>query len=218
MWPCQLSTPSGVLESAVGAGHRTSLLAHESGAIRICLDRRSRGIYGSTQAAESASMCGSRGRAGGVRPSLLAAFSFPSPADAPNDWLGLSRLPPARALAVSCSGIGPIAEVSEVGVLVEGPAVSGSVVVDLAVTRSALGASCRSEGRWARSRVRGKRVDGRVCSVTVAAVRLKEVWLCDPEGIRRPEPHPGVHLHAVKGKTVMYWSLKNISLRRSCTW
>ena len=89
---------------------------------------------------------------------------------------------------------------SEVGVLVEGPAVSGSVVVDLAVTRSALGASCRSEGRWARSRVRGKRVDGRVCSVTVAAVRLKEVWLCDPEGIRRPEPHPGVHLHAVKGK------------------
>ena len=105
---------------------------------------------------------------------------------------------PARA--VSCSGIGPIAEVSEVGVSVEGPAVSGSVVVDLAVTRSALGASCRSEGRWARSRVRGKRVDGRVCSVTVAAVRLKEVWLCDPEGIRRPEPHPGVHLHAVKGK------------------
>ena len=68
------------------------------------------------------------------------------------------------------------------------------------ITRSALGASCRSEGRWARSRVRGKRVDGRVCSVTVAAVRLKEVWLCDPEGIRRPEPHPGVHLHAVKGK------------------
>lgn len=164
------------------------------------MDRRSRGIYGSTQAAESASMCGSRGRAGGVRPSLLAAFSFPSPADAPDDWLGLSRLPPARAFAVSCSGIGPIAEVSEVGVLVEGPAVSGSVVVDLAVTRSALGASCRSEGRWARSRVRGKRVDGRVCSVTVAAVRLKEVWLCDPEGIRRPEPHPGVHLHAVKGK------------------
>ena len=48
----------------------------------ICLDRRSRGIYGSTQAVESASMCGSRGRAGGVRPSLLAAFSFPSPADA----------------------------------------------------------------------------------------------------------------------------------------
>jgi hypothetical protein len=44
----------------------------------ICLDRRSRGIYGSTQAAESASMCGSRGRAGGVRPSLLAAFSFPT--------------------------------------------------------------------------------------------------------------------------------------------
>ena len=72
--------------------------------------------------------------------------------------------------------------------------------MDLAVTRSALGASCRSEGRWARSRVRGKRVDGRVCSVTVAAVRLKEVWLCDPEGIRRPEPHPGVHLHAVKRK------------------
>ena len=102
--------------------------------------------------------------------------------------------------ALLADGIGPIAEVSEVGVLVEGPAVSGSVVVDLAVTRSALGASCRSEGRWARSRVRGKRVDGRVCSVTVAAVRLKEVWLCDPEGIRRPEPHPGVHLHAVKGK------------------
>ena len=55
------------------------------------------------------------------------------------------------------------------------------------------------------------RVDGRVCSVTVAAVRLKEVWLCDPEGIRRPEPHPGVHLHAVK-KTVMYWSLNKISV------
>ena len=107
--------------------------------------------------------------------------------DAPDDWLGLSRLPPAHAFAVSCSGIGPIAEVGEVGVLVEGPAVSGSVVVDLAVTRSALGASCRSEGRWARSRVRGKRVDGRVCSVTVAAGRLKEVWLCDPEGIRRPD-------------------------------
>ena len=85
-------------------------------------------------------------------------------------------------------------------------------MVDLAVTRSALGASCRSEGRWARSRVRGKRVDGRVCSVTVAAVRLKEVWLCDPEGIRRPEPHPGAHLHAVKGKTVMYWSLNKISV------
>ena len=55
-------------------------------------------------------------------------------------------------------------------------------------------------------------MEGRVCSVTVTAAGLKEAWLCGPEGNRRPEPPPGVHLQAVGVKTVMYWSLNKISV------
>ena len=179
----------------------------------ICLDRRSRGIYEETQSVESASMCGSRQWASDVWSLSLAAFSFPSPADAPDDWpVGLGRLPPARAPAAACSGIGSIAEVSEVEVLVVGPAVTGPLEVGPAETGPALSANCGSDGRRARVRARGKRAEGRVCSVTVAAVRLKEVWLRGPEGNRRPEPPPGVHLQAVGVKTVMYWSLNKISV------
>jgi hypothetical protein len=47
-----------------------------------------------------------------------------------------------------------------------------------------------SGGRRARVRARGKRVEGRVCSVTVAAAGLKEAWPRGPEGNRRPEPPP----------------------------
>ena len=179
----------------------------------ICLDSRSRGIYEETQSVESASMCGSRQWASDVWSLSLAAFSFPSPADAPDDWpVGPGRLPPARAPAAACSGIGSIAEVSEVEVLVVGPAVSGPLEVGPAETGPALSANCGSDGRRARVRARGKRVEGRVCSVTVAAIRLKEAWLRGPEGNRRPEPPPGVHLQAVGVKTVMYWSLNKISV------
>eukprot|EP01044_Picomonas_judraskeda_P012052 COSAG03_NODE_1695_length_3637_cov_1.821085_1_plen_234_part_10 len=158
-------------------------------------------------------MCGSRQWASDVWSLSLAAFSFPSPADAPDDWpVGLGRLPPARAPAAACSGIGSIAEVSEVEVLVVGPAVTGPLEVGPAETGPALSANCGSDGRRARVRARGKRAEGRVCSVTVAAVRLKEVWLRGPEGNRRPEPPPGVHLQAVGVKTVMYWSLNKISV------
>ena len=52
----------------------------------------------------------------------------------------------------------------------------------------------------------------RVCSVTVAAVRLKEAWLRGPEGNRRPEPPSRRYLQAVGVKTVMYWSLNKISV------
>ena len=96
--------------------------------------------------------------------------------------------------------------------MVVGPAVTGPVEVGPAETGPALSANCGSDGRRARVRARGKRVEGRVCSVTVAAVRLKEAWLRRPEGNRRPEPPPGVHLQAVGVKTVMYWSLNKISV------
>ena len=96
--------------------------------------------------------------------------------------------------------------------MVVGPAVSGPLEVGPAETGPALSANCGSDGRRARVRARGKRVKGRVCSVTVAAVRLKEAWLRGPEGNRRPEPPPGVHLQAVGVKTVMYWSLNKISV------
>ena len=43
---------------------------------------------------------------GGVRQFSSAAFSFQSPADAPD---GVRLHPPAQAYAVACSGIGPIA-------------------------------------------------------------------------------------------------------------
>ena len=142
-------------------------------------------------------MCGSRQRASDVWSLSSAAFSFPSPADAPDDWpVGLGRLPPARAPAAACSGIGSIAEVCEVEVLVVGPAVSGPLEVGPAETGPALSANCGSDGRRARVRARGKRVEGRVCSVTVTAAGLKEAWPCGPEGNRRPEPPPGVHLQA----------------------
>ena len=91
-------------------------------------------------------------------------------------------------------------------------AVPGPLEVGPAETGPALSANCGSDGRRARVRARGKRVKGRVCSVTVAAVRLKEAWLRGPEGNRRPEPPPGVHLQAVGVKTVMYWSLNKISV------
>ena len=97
-------------------------------------------------------------------------------------------------------------------VLVVGPAVTGPVEVGPAETGPALSANCGSDGRRARVRARGKRVEGRVCSVTVTAAGLKEAWLCGPEGNRRPEPPPGVHLQAVGVKTVMYWSLNEISV------
>ena len=136
---------------------------------------------------ESASMCGSRQWASDVWSLSLAAFSFPSPADAPDDWpVGLGRLPPARAPAAACSGIGSIAEVSEVEVLVVGPAVTGPLEVGPAETGPALSANCGSDGRRARVRAGGKRVEGRVCSVTVTAAGLKEAWPCGPEGNSRP--------------------------------
>jgi hypothetical protein len=50
--------------------------------------------------------------------------------------------------------------------------------------------------------------------VTVAAVGLKEAWLCGPEGNRRPEPPHGVHMQAVGVKIVMYWSLNDFLYAR----
>ena len=52
--------------------------------------------------------CGEGVRVCDVRQFSLAAFSFPFPADTPDD---MRRHPPAQAPAAACSAFGPIARV-----------------------------------------------------------------------------------------------------------
>ena len=105
--------------------------------------------------------CGEGVRVCVVRQLSLAAFSFPSPADAPDD---MRRHPPAQAPAGACSAVGIAkveGEMCEVdpavpGLCKVGPAVTGLCEVDPAVsglcevgpaeTGLARSASCRSEG------------------------------------------------------------------------
>jgi len=123
--------------------------------------------------------CGEGVRVGDVRQLSLAAFSFPSPADAPDD---MRRHPPAQAPAEACSAFGPIArvdgEMCEVDPAVSGlcevdPAVSGLYEVGPAETGLARSASCRSDGGLVLEPGR-KRVVVRCCLVTaVKPVGLK---------------------------------------------
>ena len=105
--------------------------------------------------------CGEGVRVCVVRQLSLAAFSFPSPADAPDD---MRRHPPAQAPAGACSAVGIAkveGEMCEVdpavpGLCKVGPAVTGLCEVDPAVSGLcevgpakmglARSASCRSEG------------------------------------------------------------------------
>jgi len=164
----------------------------------------------------SFSRCDCGTRAGGVRPLPSAAFSLPSTSDAPDD---MRRHPPAQASAVACSGIGPIAGMDLLMVVVTvcevGPAVTGLCEVGPAETGLARSASCRSDGR--RARVRARKEEGG-CALLLSdgrePVDLSHRHVPRAQWLRAP--HPALSAGR-RGGNLPLFSVSNTStsLRRS---